>query len=404
MPLHSAPVSLPSQPGPPGEPLGSRARSAGRSLLGRLRSEDRDVLWLYLASRVSVWIVAYCARWVFPRDPETKKASAVLQPFQQWDWHHYLRIAQEGYFPGAEVDDNRVAFFPGFPLVLRAVYVVIPNWTVAGLAISFVSGAIAVVALARIARRYLEDAGAGRRTVVLLLASPCAVFLAVGYTEALFLALALPAWLAAQRHAWVTASLLIALASAVRISGLFLAAALVVHYLCFGRARDNWWVLLWMTLPAFPAALYFWHLYANTGDLMAWQHAQERGWHRSFHLPWDAWFHTWGAAFDGIYPTTYAFMFLAELVGMVMGLVLLAVLVRRRSWPEATYIALGLWALGTSYWYMSVPRASLAWWPLWIGLAALTLRRPRLLALYGCLICPLSVVFALAFFTGRWAG
>lgn len=83
MPFFSATVSLSSQPGPPpDEPLGSRARSAWRSLLGRLGPEDRDVLWLYLASRVSVWIVAYCARWVFPRDPETKNAAAVLEPFQ----------------------------------------------------------------------------------------------------------------------------------------------------------------------------------------------------------------------------------------------------------------------------------------------------------------------------------
>ncbi|WP_411120252.1 mannosyltransferase family protein [Streptomyces sp. 058-1L] len=403
MPPLSATGCPATKPGPTHMPLSSRAWLASQSLLARLKPEDRDVLWLYLASRVSVWLVAYCARWVFPRDPEAKEASAILQPFQHWDWHHYLRIAQEGYFPGADADDNRVAFFPGFPLVLRAVHTIIPNWTVAGLAISFVSGAIAVVALARIARQYLWEAGAGRRTVMLLLASPCAIFLAVGYTEALFLALALPAWLAAQRHAWATASLLITLASVVRISGLFLAAALVVHFLRYGRAR-GWRALFWITLPAFPTVLYFWHLYVNTGDLMAWQHAQERGWNRSFHLPWEAWLHTWEAAFGSLYPAPYAFMFLAELVGMIAGLVLLAVLVRRRSWPEVTYLALSLWALGTSYWYMSIPRASLGWWPLWIGLATLTLRKPHFLTLYGCLVCPLSVVFALAFFTGHWAG
>ncbi|MFE8979116.1 hypothetical protein ACFYM7_37805 [Streptomyces cyaneofuscatus] len=81
--------------------------------------------------------------------------------------------------------------------------------------------------------------------------------------------------------------------------------------------------------------------------MTAWQHAQERGWHRSFHLPWDAWSHTWDAAFGGVYLAPYAFMFLAELVGMVMGLLLLAFLVRRRNWPEAT-MALRLSALGTS--------------------------------------------------------
>ncbi|OEJ34937.1 hypothetical protein BGK67_29645 [Streptomyces subrutilus] len=76
---------------------------------------------------------------------------------------------------------------------------------------SFVAGGVAVLALARIARHHLPHPDAGRRAVLFLLFSPCAVFLAAGYTEALFLALALPAWLAALRRNWPAAAVLAAL-------------------------------------------------------------------------------------------------------------------------------------------------------------------------------------------------
>ncbi|MGE6738057.1 mannosyltransferase family protein, partial [Streptomyces sp. NPDC059900] len=336
--------TAPVQPGtgnrPP--PAGPSLRRSRRAAL-RLSPADREVLWLYLLTRLAIWITAYCARWLFPANPDTRKPDSVLAPFQHWDWAHYVHIARDGYFPGGAGPalsgwDNREAFFPGFPLLLRAVHVVVPHWTAAGLLISFAAGAVAVLALARIARLYLGHPSAGRRAALFLLLSPCAVFLAVGYTEALFLALALPAWLAAQHRHWPLAATLAALAATVRVTGLFLAAAIALHFLLTARTHRRWTALLWLALPALPAALYSWYLHAHTGDWTAWQSAQERGWHRSFHLPWEAWSRTWDAAFSHTQATGYAGMFQAELLAMGAGLLLLALLVRRRRWPEVLYL------------------------------------------------------------------
>lgn len=380
-----------------------------RRLSARLSPSDRRVLWLYLLTRISLGITAHFARWLFPARPGDREAAPVLAPFQQWDANHYLHIARDGYFPsgaGPWVSgwDNREAFFPGYPLLLRAVHTVVPDWTAAGLLISFVAGAVAVLALARIARAYLPEGGADHRTVVLFLLSPCAVFLAAGYTEALFLAFALPAWLAALRHRWALAAVLVALATTVRVSGLFLAAAVALLFVLSARTRRDWRAAGWTLLPALPPAAYSWYLHAHTGDWMAWKHAQERGWYRIFHAPWEAWANTWHAAFDGIHTTGYAALFQAELAAMLVGLALVALLVRYRRWPEAVYVALSLWALGTSYWYTSIPRATLLWWPLWIGLAALSLRRPWFRTAYLCVAAPLTTLVALTFLTGRWAG
>nr|WP_239111053.1 mannosyltransferase family protein [Streptomyces microflavus] len=392
-------------------PSGSRERRVGRfgRVLVRLSPADRQVLGLYLLTRISLWITAHGARWLFPRGSDRRDAGPVLAPFQRWDANHYLHIARDGYFPadaGPWVSgwDNREAFFPGFPLLLRAVHTVVPSWTGAGLLISFVAGAVAVLALARIARSYVPEDVDGRRTVLFFLLSPCAVFLAVGYTEALFLAFALPAWLAAQRRHWALACTLTALATTVRVSGLFLAAAIAVLFALSARSQQAWRSVGWLALPALPPAVYSWYLHNRTGDWMAWKHAQERGWYREFHAPWEAWANTWNAAFDGVHTTGYAVMFQAELAAMLVGVALVAVLVRRRRRPEAVYVALSLWALGTSYWYTSIPRATLLWWPLWIGLAALSLRRPWLRTAYLCVAVPVTALVALAFLTGRWAG
>ncbi|WP_326684490.1 mannosyltransferase family protein [Streptomyces microflavus] len=392
-------------------PSGSRERRAapfGRASAW-LSPADRQVLGLYLLTRISLWITAHGARWLFPRGSDTRDAGPVLAPFQRWDANHYLHIARDGYFPadaGPWVSgwDNREAFFPGFPLLLRAVHTVVPSWTGAGLLISFVAGAVAVLALARIARSYVPADVDGRRTVLFFLLSPCAVFLAVGYTEALFLAFALPAWLAAQRRHWALACTLTALATTVRVSGLFLAAAIAVLFALSARSQQAWRSVGWLALPALPPAAYSWYLHARTGDWMAWKHAQERGWYREFHAPWEAWANTWNAAFDAVHTTGYAAMFQAELAAMLVGVALVALLVRRRRWPEAVYVALSLWALGTSYWYTSIPRATLLWWPLWIGLAALSLRRPWFRTAYLCVAVPVTALVALAFLTGRWAG
>ncbi|WEH37064.1 mannosyltransferase family protein [Streptomyces sp. AM 4-1-1] len=370
---------------------------------------DRQVLWLYLLTRVGIWITAYCTCRLFPGDRRSRYAASFLSPWQQWDWWHYLHIAQDGYFPeptggGAAADgDNREAFFPGFPLALRAVHTFVPDWSAAGALISFVAGGVAVLALARIARLYLPDE-AGQRAVLFFLFSPCAVFLAAGYTEALFLSLALPAWLAAQRLNWPLAAVLACLATTVRVSGLFLSAALAVHFLTTARSSGRWRALPWLALPALPPLLHSWYLHAHTGDWMAWKHAEERGWYRDFHAPWEAWRNTWHAAFGHSQATGYAVMDQAELLTMLVGVALCALLIRRRRWAEAVYIGLNLWALGTSYWYTSLPRATLLWWPLWTGLAAWSLRRPLVRTAYLAIVAPLMTVFAVTFLSGRWAG
>ena len=79
-------------------------------------------------------------------------------------------------------------------------------------------------------------------------------------------------------------------------------------------------------------------------------------------------------------------------------------LLAARRWSEAVYTGLTIASLATSVWYESVPRALLLLWPLWCGLAVLSLRRRWAGPLYLCLSVPLAVTTGLLFLTGNWAG
>jgi hypothetical protein len=141
-----------------------------------------------------------------------------------------------------------------------------------------------------------------------------------------------------------------------------------------------------------------------TGDWLAWLTAQAEEWNREFTWPWDALGHTSEAAFGGAYDPTFTWMFRAELLAILVGTLLVIGLLWWRRWGEATWVGLQVAAFATSYWFFSVPRATLLWWPLWIGIAVLAARRRWVLWLYLAVSVPMMAIWAAAYLTGRWAG
>ena len=362
-------------------------------------ASTRSVLGIWLWSRVGVAVAGLAGVWAV----SSRRPGSLAGPVERWDrWDvQWLRsIAQHGYEGGPGSGDSVEAFFPGFPLVLRAVHLVVRDWTVAGLLVSLLAGAVAAVALARLAEL---DGVDGRRAVLYLVASPWAVFLFAGYSEALFLALALPGWLAARSGRWPLASLLVAAACTVRVTGAFLAAALVVQYLVArrGRLRAD---ALWLLAPAVALGAYAAFLRVTTGSWLRWFEAQEQGWKRRLTWPWDAFEATLDGARSSTLAADYVLNFRLEIAAVVVGVVLTGVLLQRRRWAESTYVGLSVVALATSTFYFSVGRATLLWFPLFVLLAEAAARRPWVHAAYLAAATPLMVVGVVAFTSGRWWG
>ena len=108
-------------------------------------------------------------------------------------------------------------------------------------------------------------------------------------------------------------------------------------------------------------------------------------------------------------------MFAAEIVSMGVGLLTTVACLVRRRWAEATWVGLQVAALGTTYWYMSINRAVLLWFPLFLLVGAVlgtpfqkrtgSARMPTaiLIGVLLTLSTLLGAFWAWLFYSGLWA-
>ncbi len=354
----------------------------------------RLVAQLWLGSRLLLLGLCAATMWATGR----KFSDAV----GNWDVQHFLKIAREGY-----VDPQEVAFFPGLPLLLRLVGAVGIDPYVAGVVISVVASAVTAAALYR-----LGGPRAGVVAAGLWLVAPTAVFTVVPYTESLFCALAFWAWVRARENRWAWAGILSALACSVRVSGLFLVAALAVMAVVQGRTwAQRWSRGRWLGLAGAVLFAYASYLRITKGSWLAWYDAQAAGWNRGLTWPWESFQHTIPAIVPGAYADHpgWAWVFRAEVVSVAVGLAVTIWCLVKRRWPEATWVGLQVVAFTTSYWFMSVNRAVLLWFPMWVLLGEWVVRqghrrwRVAILAVWAGVSLALMLGWAALFYTGRWA-
>lgn len=414
---HRDPGDVPGGPRPRRDP----ARPTGPGWWRRLDSGDREVLGWWGLTRLGFLAVLLMAPAVFAGLTDAPGSSPGLSTaLVRWDAVHFAAIAAGGYHPGVPAAQQPTgvpleAFFPGFPALLAAGHLVGLPYALTGVLCGLVFGAVAVVALGRLVR--LEpgadpaDAALPGRVALLWSVAPLAVFVAVPYSEAPFLALAFTSWLAARRRQWLPAVLLATGASCFRITGVYLALAVAVQFLVAQRedrgsprTRRDWRLIPLFAVPLVPVLAFFGYLWAASGDPLLWFHVQATTWYRTATPPWTNLRHTLDAAVHHQFAPDYAWMFGAELVAFAVGIVLVVALLRRRRVAEAVYVATQLASYVTSYWLMSVPRATLTWWPLWTIPAVVLARRPWLLRGWVIVSAALAVVWAAAFLRSQWAG
>ncbi|WP_459805972.1 mannosyltransferase family protein [Herbidospora sp. RD11066] len=353
---------------------------------------------------LGIWFFWHVATYIYMVLAAPGRTEApLLDRLTPWDAENFITIAQFGYdgSPGMTDAPKLVAFFPGLPLLLRDLNWLIPNYDLLIVLVSVVGSAVVAVALSRLSNSYKE--GTGPWTTLVFFLSPFAVFMWAGYSEAPFLALAIPAWLLARQGRWEWAAVCAAFASSIRISGLFLALGLAVMFLVSEKGlRADWRKLPWLVVPGLPVLAYMIFQWTRTGDLMAWKNVEAEYWGRYAEAPWTVLANTWDRSLqEPVLATSYRMEIAAALV-----LVALIVwqLVRSR-WAEFAYLLpQGVALLAMSSFYMSVGRASLLWWPLYIGIGILAARNRWVLMAYVAVAAPVMLINVGNFTTGAWVG
>lgn len=185
------------------------------------------IVILSLLLRVSSALLAFEANLVFPlqQGPAFSmfgERNAFWDTFARYDTGWYRGIAMDGY-RFVEGGRNNLAFFPVYPLAMRYAGRLLGGEThhyyLGGVAVAWISFAVAMVLLFHLARQDLDEESA-YRAVAYCAVFPFAFFFGVAYSEATYLCLMLGTFLALRQNRWVVAGMVGALAVVSRVTGI----------------------------------------------------------------------------------------------------------------------------------------------------------------------------------------
>lgn len=376
-----------------------------------LRRTDALILSWTLAVKLGVLLLGIVAFWAATGGPP-----GLLEPWHRWDAPHYTDLAIWGYraddpgtlsYPGYRQQypgdlDLYIVFFPLFPWLTAAVNAVIG----APIPAAFIVATVASLWVGPMLHRLVRaDLGAriGRRSVAFLLVFPTAYFLHIGYTESLFLALALGSMWLARTGRWWSAGIVGALAALTRANGLVLVPTLLVEawlqWRVDRRLRVSWLAISFVGVGFITYLGLNWVVY---GDPLAFSQIQREHWFKDLSPPWEgiAGMVGWLGADD---PDVALMLGGMELAFTGLGLVatVATAIWLRPSW--AVWMA-GNWLLIVSTGFvMSVPRYSLVLFTIPVWAAILSTRWPRAGWVLGAASLAGLAYFGWRFAAGQWA-
>lgn len=343
---------------------------------------DVRAVWIYCASRAVVFVTAGVAGIVARRDvargpwPMVNEGGGILRALTRWDGAWYLAIARHGYsMARVSVHGGRreLAFFPLFPLIVRATSVIPAPGTSAvaeGISLSLVLGGFAAIVLWRLANR-IAGQKAADRAVALVFFFPAAFVFSMTYAESLFLLTACIALLALLDRQWLLAGVATALAGLTRPTGVALVAACLAVAIVEMTRRRDYRSLVAPVIGLLGPVSYWAFVWARTGDYRGWLDVEQKFWGDSVDFGVGALTQV-VHALDGL-PVGLRATELnpwIEALGVVFAVTALVLLVRQRMPLPVLVFGLGAFAFAMSSARVGPrPRMLLAAFPLIVAVA-----------------------------------
>jgi len=376
------------------------------------RAPTRDILWLFLATRLLLLLVTYFG-YILLTASKYSGAQVNLAVFfsswDHWDAQRYLAIAQYGYKTPFDF-----AFFPLFPLLTTLLTPPLGSWSylIVGMVIS--NGAL--LGTLFVLYQLAVDSGGeqvARRTLLYLCIFPTAFFFFAAYNESLFLLCVTGAFLALRKQRWWLVGLLGFFATLTRSAGILLVAPYLYE---LWQARESLFVrkrtLIFAAMPIvlIPLGLLLYSLYCwkMTGNPLVFASVQ---YHWARHLSWP-WVGIWQALFEffwnqpfGSFNEVHVLLDLSATLAFLM----LAVVGRRQLRGSYT-----LWTGFLLLYIILTPsidqhdslisnqRFVLEMFPAFMTLALLGIQKPRLHQAFMLLFPPLLATLSLLFVMNRW--
>ncbi|HEV7858166.1 MAG TPA: glycosyltransferase family 39 protein [Pyrinomonadaceae bacterium] len=327
-----------------------------------------------------------------------------LRPLaERGDGGWYLGIAKEGYeqIPFS-VGYHNWAFFPLYPLIVRAASYLTGGYELTGMMLSSLFFFIALVFLYKLTREFGYDDETAERTIFYLAVFPTSYFFSLPLTESLFLLVTVSSFYAARRERWTWAGIFAGLASATRFIGILMLPTLILLYWQKYRARPRVNALGILLAPT-GLLVYMVYLRRLTGNAFAFKDAQV------------AWGRTSGFFLKPLFnylinpalvapPLGGGNFYLLHFAVAVLVLVCVYKLARRREWVLAFYTFCSALVPLTSQNMVSFTRYMMVVFPVFmtLGIAGESPRiditiRTVFLVLFGVLAALFATHFLIAF-------
>lgn len=265
------------------------------SSLSALDPSIRSALFVFALSRAIILVIFILVPHVQLRNTRTSvdegqdvsltlekvSPARTLRPLATWgDSGWYLGIARYGYEQEPfNVGQHNWAFFPLYPLTLRAAAKITGGYEVTGMALSSIFLLFALVILHKLVLSDKGDQATADRAIFYLAFFPTSYFFSLPHTESLFLLVTVGSFYAARRERWWLAGILGALASATRFIGILMLPTLLLLY---WQQHRRWPRLKELGFLLAPAGLLCYMLYLRsiTGNALAFKDTLA-AWNRS---------------------------------------------------------------------------------------------------------------------------
>ncbi len=322
-----------------------------------------------------------------------------LEIWNRWDALNYQKLAEFGYTATGELRPLLV-FYPLYPWLVRLVTFVSRDYLVSAFFVSTVASFVTAIVLLRLVEiDYSKELA--QRAVWFLFIFPTSYFLHIGYTESLFLMLALSSIYSARKQRWLLAGIFGALTCLTRANGLVLLPVLAIEAAHQYWSTRRWnWQWLWIAVAGLGFGGYLLLNRQVTGDAFAFTSLMQQFFSKSLSAPWTGIDNAIGSMSRS--PSEAEMIGTQEVVFITLGFVCTII-----SWfklrPAYSVWMTGNWLLFVSVSFvLSVPRYTLTMFPIYILFSMLAARRVWLAVITVWSILYLSF-FASVFAWGRWA-
>ena len=366
-------------------------------IAARFNQTVREVLLDFVATRAAIIVIAELAAVIIGQRPGqhvSESSHLLLAVWGRWDAVHYLNIATRGY------QGTEMAFFPLFPMMIRALGVLVGNHLIAGLLISNACFFFGLLFLYKLLEREF-DRTVARRAIFYISIFPSAVFFSAVYTESLFFMLTVAAFFYLRRQRWLLAGIFGFFAALTRVEGVLLVVPFALEWFSVYRSNLVLGVRSLLSMAFIPCGLFVYmaYLWVVTGDPLYFSHVQTH-WNRHLSPPWVSVYNSFVTIAHAHAGNTVANQVLQLSFTALMIAVLLVGWKRLRP-SYVAYMALSVLVPMSTSSLMSMPRFALVLFPMFAILARWG-DRPWVNNLILAFSLPLLGLFTVLFANWYW--